>query len=150
MKKTIFNITLVLLMVGAMLTSCQSSTNKVKDAKENMKDAEDDMVEAKQELDQAINDSIKQFKRESELKISAFEKSIIDFKAKIASGQEETKAVYEKKLDSLEQRKNELKKKLEDFKEERQDNWSEFKSEFNHDMDEIGKAFKDLTVNNIK
>ena len=150
MKKTIFNITLVMLMVGAMLTSCQSSSNKVKEAKENMKDAEDDMAEAKQELDQAINDSIKQFKRESELKISAFEKSIIDFKAKIASGQEETKAVYEKKLDSLEQRKNELKKKLEDYKEDRQDNWSEFKSEFNHDMDEIGKAFKDLTVNNIK
>ena len=40
-------------------------------------------------------------------------------------------------------------------------NWSEqkgklkkksisFKNEFNHDMDELGKAFKDLTVENIK
>lgn len=28
--------------------------------------------------------------------------------------------------------------------------WGTFKTEFNHDMDELGKAFNNLTVNNIK
>ena len=31
-----------------------------------------------------------------------------------------------------------------------QSNWESFKREFNHDMDEIGQALKDLTVDNKK
>lgn len=28
--------------------------------------------------------------------------------------------------------------------------WSSFKREFNHDMEEFGKAFKAVTINNVK
>jgi hypothetical protein len=31
-----------------------------------------------------------------------------------------------------------------------QTDWEKFKREFNHDMDELGKSLKDLTVNNKK
>jgi hypothetical protein len=31
-----------------------------------------------------------------------------------------------------------------------QSDWVSFKREFNHDMDEIGKAFEDLTIDNKK
>jgi len=34
--------------------------------------------------------------------------------------------------------------------EKSQSNWESFKREFNHDMDEIGQALKDLTVDNKK
>ena len=50
----------------------------------------------------------------------------------------------------LEQKNTELKKILSDYKDEGQDKWTSFKNEFNHDMDELGKAFKDLTVKNLK
>ena len=43
-----------------------------------------------------------------------------------------------------------MKKRLEEYKDEGQEKWTSFKSEFNHDMDELGKAFKDLTVKNVK
>ncbi len=43
-----------------------------------------------------------------------------------------------------------MKKKMENYKEEGKDKWEIFKAEFSHDMDELGKAFKDLTVKNVK
>jgi hypothetical protein len=33
-----------------------------------------------------------------------------------------------------------MKKKLEDFNADGRDQWTSFKSSFNHDMDELGKA----------
>jgi hypothetical protein len=149
MNKTIFTLAITTIMAGTMITGCQSSADKIENAKENVKDAEDKMVEAKQNLNIAINDSIQLFKKESEEKISAFEKDIAEFKAKITTVKEETKDEYEKKLASIEQKNNKLKKKLENYKEDGQDNWSQFKNEFNHDMDELGKAFKDLTIKNL-
>ena len=43
-----------------------------------------------------------------------------------------------------------MKKKMDDYKAEGKDKWNEFKIEFNRDMEEIGKAFKDLTVKNVR
>ena len=43
-----------------------------------------------------------------------------------------------------------MKKKLEDYQAEGKDSWETFKTEFSHDMDALGNAFKDLTVNNVK
>ena len=43
-----------------------------------------------------------------------------------------------------------MKQKMADYKENGKDNWKEFKAEFNHDMDELGDAFRDLTKNNVK
>ena len=39
---------------------------------------------------------------------------------------------------------------MDDYKVEGKDKWEKFKTEFSHDMDELGKGFKDLTVKNIK
>jgi hypothetical protein len=43
-----------------------------------------------------------------------------------------------------------MRKRLSDFNDENQKSWESFKTEFNHDMEKIGKAFKDITVNNVK
>lgn len=43
-----------------------------------------------------------------------------------------------------------MKKKMDDYNMDGKENWEKFKTEFNHDMDELGQAFKDLTVNNVK
>jgi hypothetical protein len=39
---------------------------------------------------------------------------------------------------------------MEDYKVDTKEQWESFKTEFSHDMDEMGKAFKDLTVKNVK
>jgi len=53
----------------------------------------------------------------------------------------------------LQEAKQDLKDVQKDANEEAQklanaEEWETFKREFNHDMDELGKALKDLTVDN--
>ncbi len=43
-----------------------------------------------------------------------------------------------------------MKKKMDNYRVETKDNWKNFKAEFNRDMDEIGKAFSNLTKDSTK
>lgn len=143
MKKTIYTISIAALMGGSMLTSCKSSGEKVENAQEKV-------IEANQELSQAVKDSIQQFRTESQNKIDAQDKSLSEFRSRIAKEKKENRDKYEKNLAELDQKNTDMKKKLADFKEDRIENWGDFKKEFNHDMDEFGKSFKDLTIKNTK
>ena len=40
--------------------------------------------------------------------------------------------------------------KMDNYKEEGKEKWEVFKVEFNNDMDNLGKTFKDLTVKNVE
>ena len=99
------------------------------------------------ESQQARQDSIteyQKFKKEAEEKIIAYEKIISEFKIKIAKEKKENKVIYEKKLAELEQKNSDMKKKLDDYKEVGEDKWESFKTNFDKDMDELGKAFNNL------
>ena len=39
---------------------------------------------------------------------------------------------------------------MDDYKAISKEEWETFKAEFNHDMEELGKAFGDLGNNNVK
>jgi predicted transcriptional regulator len=148
MKKTILTLAIAVFMAGTMLSSCQSSADKVKNAQDKVQDAQDKVVVAKQELNQAIKDSIQQFRKESEVKIIANEKSIAEFKARIAKEKKENRVQYEKRLAELEQQNRDMKKRLEDFREDGKENWASFRNKFNHDMEEMGKSFHDFWAGN--
>jgi len=153
MRKTIFTLAIAVGIAGATFTSCQSSASKVENAEDKLRDANNNAIEAKMNLDETKQDSISEyqkFKKESDAKIEANEKSIAEFKARIATEKMENKAKYEESLLKLEQKNSDMKKKLSDYKEDGQEKWSSFKNEFNHDMDELGKAFNGLTVKNTK
>lgn len=143
MKKTLFTMAIMVSMVFTMFIGCQSSSKKVENAQENV-------VKANEELNQALKDSIQQYRIATQEKLIANEKQLAEYKAKIAIQKKENKAKYEEELAKLVQKNNDLKIKLENYNEENEVKWEAFKTEFNHDMDELGKAFKDLTVKNVK
>lgn len=150
MKKPILTIAAILFIAAAIFSSCQPSSSKTEDVRDKLMDAKDKVLEADQELNLALKDSIQQFRKESEEKINDYERSIAELKVKIAKEKKENKAIYEEKLAGLEQKNKELKRKLNEYKEEGIDDWKKFKTEFSNDMDELGKAFKDFTINNAK
>ncbi|MFA6200327.1 MAG: hypothetical protein WC679_08000 [Bacteroidales bacterium] len=150
MKKTIFILGVTVFMAGTMLVGCLSSGEKVEAARDNVKDANESVQIANQELNKAKQDSILQFRKEAAERISMNKKSIADFKLKIAKENKVVKAKNEKKLAELEERNNKLEKSLSDYKEDGQEKWSDFKIEFNHDLDELGKAFSNLSNKNVK
>lgn len=83
-------------------------------------------------------------------KIEANNKSIAAFNARIAHEKKSAKADYKKKIDALQRKNSDMKKRMDDYKADGKDKWEIFKIEFSHDMDGLGKAFKGLTVKNTK
>ncbi len=150
MKKTILTLAVVGMITGSIFTSCQSSAKKVENAEENLQNAKDNVSEAREVLNQTLIDSITQFKQESDAEIRSNDKTISDLKAKIKTMKMKTKIEYENKISEIEQKNKELKIELDEYKDIEQVKWNSFKNEFNHDMKELGKSIKNLTVNNTK
>ncbi len=144
MKKSIL---VTALFVAVFIAgACSSPTKKVEDA-------QSEVVEANKELDDAQAEymaDMAKYKVETADKIAANELIVKDFNARIASQKKDAQVEYKQKVASLEQKNTDMKKKLDDYKLEGKENWEKFKTEFNHDMDELGEAFKDLTVKNVK
>ena len=153
MKKILFTLAVTIFIVGEIFTRCVSPSQKLKNAEENVIDAKKAVLDAQSDLNQARQDSIteyQQFKIESENRIIANEKSIEELRVKIVSTNDENRVLYETKLADLQKRNYELKIKLDEYKVDETNKWQTFKSEFKHDMDELGKAFSDFTVSNTK
>jgi phosphoenolpyruvate-protein kinase (PTS system EI component) len=146
MKKSIIKLSSSLFIAAIIVSSCNSPAKKVEKAQENLN-------EAKEEFTQAYKDSVADyelFRTTSEGRIASNEKVITAFKARITSDKRKLKAKDQKMIDEFEQKNIDMRKKMEEYKESTKDHWVEFKTEFNHDMDELGKAIHDLTVKNTK
>lgn len=147
MKKIGVIVTIVLLVAVLSNISCQDSS------REKLEKAKTDVAKADKNLDMAKEDylaDVEVYKKETKTKISANEKSIKEFKARIANSKEEAKADFDEKIKELEQKNTDMQRKMDEYKLEGKDRWDSFKSEFNHDMNELGTALKDLTNDNVK
>jgi len=92
---------------------------------------------------------IENYRLETAKRIAANEQAIAEFNAGIEHEKKAVRAEHKKKIAELEQKNREMKKKLADYKAEGKEKWEIFKAEFSHDMDNLGKAFKNITVKNV-
>jgi len=125
----------------------------VQDAKQITLKTEQTLAEVNQDLNPAVKDSLtkfQKFKIASEQKIVINAKSIADFRTTMTNESKEMKAKDEKKIDALEQKNNEIKKELSKYKDDGKNQWQSFRHEFNHGMDEFGKSFRELGINNTE
>ncbi len=144
-KTTITLIAATMLVAGAIFTSCNSPAQKEDAAEAKVEDAQQDLNAASQEV--ATAEEWQAFKSETVLKITDNEIRIAELKVKIKKPGKLFDASREKRIIELEQQNIDLQARLEAY-ENNQSNWESFKTEFNHDMDELGKALKDLTLDN--
>ena len=78
------------------------------------------------------------FKKECELKIKSNEKCFFDLKEKLTRLNQKDKAKYQKKVSMIEQKNLNLKKKLANYKNDKEQyKWTYFKRSINHDMEEV-------------
>jgi hypothetical protein len=141
MKNNIFVFAVIGFMVGTLSTGCgKTSEQKLESAKENVGEVKQDLKDAQAEY----RAEWQTFKSESEQTIAANEKRIDAFKEKMEKAGHKAKAKYRKEVAVLEQKNHDLKNKLEEYKDEGRSKWEEFKTNFKHDMDGIGKTMKDL------
>ena len=86
-------------------------------------------------------------KSDFELEIKANEMRITELNVKMIKPSTLFDSFYVKKIANLEKENRFMKGRLEAY-EKSQSNWESFKREFNHDIDAIGQALNDLTVDN--
>ncbi len=148
MKKIILTLSLVATLLAI---SCKSGEQKVADAENKVANAEQNLDQVKHEADSvaAQKAELEAFKLESESKIRGNDLLITALKEKKKSTGKKVDAVFEKNIDSLEQRNKEMKKRMDGFERGKSD-WESFKREFSHDMNELGNALNDLGVDNKK
>jgi hypothetical protein len=150
MKKLIFTLAVATtFMAGTIFTSCESSYNK-EGENHGMKNETQEGMNAIHNVDMpkmATADEWNTFKLESELKINNNEIRVKELTEKMNKPGTTLDPLYAKRIENIEQKNKDLKVKLATY-ETSQSDWETFKREFNHDMDELGKAFKDLTVDN--
>lgn len=126
------------------ITSCNSSAD-------NLEEAQQDANEANEALNQANEDylaDIENYRTETNALIDVNDSLILDFKAKLRVAHKENDPAAKSEIEELEQKNNDMREKMRDYKGEGKDNWTIFKEEFSHDMDELGEALKGLTEKN--
>lgn len=144
MKFTYLSIATFALLLGT--TNCMNKAEKMEDASQDVIEANKDLDEAKE----AYLEEITRYKMETAEKISVNQVSIDEFNARINTKKKAERAEYLQKIADLEAKNSDLKMRMDSYKVDTKEGWDKFKIEFAHDMDELGKAFKDLTVKNVK
>ena len=153
MKSLIVNFLVALMILAhAIFTGCQSSAEKMDSANQNVEDARQDLKDAQQDAHAeavkiATAEEWTAFKTESEVKIKDNQIRIDELKVKMKKPGQTFDAMYAKSIENLEQKNRDLRTRIGSY-ETNQSDWESFKREFNHDMDEVGQALRDLTVNN--
>jgi hypothetical protein len=138
MKNKIFTLAVIGCMAGIFFAGCEKTPEqKVEGANQALKDAKADYRAEWQK-----------YKTASEEQIKANEDRIDAFKAKMEKAARKTKVKYHKAVAELEQKNRDLKRKLEEYKDEGESKWQEFKTSFSHDMDGVGNTMKDLFKDN--
>lgn len=143
MKIQVLKVALTVCTMAVVVSSCSDKQTKTKD--ENVA-----IIKDVSEDEKTRANEIEAYKKESREKIAANEKIISDLKARVNMSKQDARDNYNRRIEILEKRNNELKAKLESFQEKSEVKWNDFKAEFNHDMKELGNAFEDFTKKNVK
>jgi peptidoglycan hydrolase CwlO-like protein len=142
MKRTILTISISLLLA----VSCKSPADKVDDKEKKVEDAQKELNEAKDDYQKEIED----YRKDINDRIAANDVTITDFNTRIEHDKKEIRNEYKRQVNELEMKNRDLKRRMDEYKADGKDNWQKFKAEFNHDMDELGNALRDLTKDNVK
>jgi hypothetical protein len=91
-----------------------------------------------------------EYRHNAELRIEENNKKIDEFNKKIETADQRMRKEYRERIAELKSRNEKAKERLNNYNDNNHEKWEDFKREFNHDMDELGNALKDFTVNNKK
>jgi hypothetical protein len=139
MKNQIIKVALTSIIAITSITAISQENKQAANARRDLKEAKTDSA-----------DDYNRFKKEAEITIKENDKKISELKAKKSDANKDIKAKYDKKVLALEQKNKSLKTKIEGSTKTKTEMWATFKREFNHDMEELGHAIRDIGVDNSK
>lgn len=135
-------------MACVMIFGMSYCKNSPAEKAENVENAQEELVVAENELQKAVTDSTNEYTRyriESEAKLKANDLKIVELKAKLKAEKLEIRTKYEKDLLELELKNSKLKTSIADYKETDENKWEKFKTNFNNELNELGKSITKMT-----
>jgi hypothetical protein len=147
MKKSIYTLATALLITGTTLVSCKENTENKGEEVEVITNDEGNSLMVKSATQ---NKEWEAFKVNTDSLINKNDMRIAELKVKMNNTGKAADSTYKNKIAQLEERNAAMKVKIQSYKDDSSQNWDSFKTEFNHDMNELGSALKDLTVDNKK
>ena len=154
MKKTIYTLAAITVMTGTVLLGFNSSTKKQEDAIDDVADARENTEDAKEQLMMAKKDANanewKKIKKETNTRIKENKIRIAQLKVEMIKSGFSIDTLYAKKIEELELKNKNIKIKVDSYKNDTSDDWELFKREYNHDINELNRAIKELKVYNKK
>ena len=147
MKNTIFALAITSLFTTVLVLGCKPATKDEVSAQENLKIAEENVVKAKRA---ATAEEWNSFKLKADSLLHENELEIASLKLNFKKTKSDADTAYKKNINELEQKNNDFKVKIEDYKNDVNSDWESFERESKYDMQELGKALKNVMVNNKK
>lgn len=145
MKRTNFKVAAIACIILLGMSNCKNSpTQKA----ENVEDAQEQLNTAEDDLQKALTDSTNEYTRyklECEAKLKENDQKIINLKAKLKAEKKEMRTEYEQDLLELEMKNAKLKTSIADYKETDKSKWEKFKTNFNKELNELGKSITKMT-----
>jgi chromosome segregation ATPase len=154
MKKTIYLFSIAVVLSVVFVTGCKSAAEKSEDAQKKVESVKADLKNAQEDaykasVKAATAEQWKEFKTATEAQVKENDATIANLRVKIRSANATMKADYNNRIDILADKNTQLKKRMDDYAGHQTD-WETFKSEFSHDMNELGKALKGFVVSSDK
>jgi len=156
MKKTILQTATGLFIMGSALFTQDVNAQRTATIKDTAELPKTYSLNARKNLVLAFNDSLpvkndtltqwQQFKAQSEEKIEANEKRIIELKTTAINKEEKMKENYKKTISELERKNEDLKKNLANYKNDENGDWQSFKQKFNKEIDAVTKSIRSIKL----
>ncbi len=137
-----------LFCLSFLISACQKPEEKVDNAREKVADANQDLKEAKREARAEWQEDWLKFKRDNDEDIASNERRILELRKDVNDVDARYRAQYNNRIDELEHRNNELRERVNNYRDSGDERWEEFKKDMKRDMDDLHTSLKNVIVKN--
>ncbi len=136
------------LCLALVLAACEKPEEKVKEAKNEVAEANQDLKEATREVRAQWQEDWLKFKRDSDEEIAINERRIIQLRKEVNDIDTRYRAKYTTLIDDLERRNNERRDRVNNYKDEGDERWEQFKKDMQRETDDLKSSLGGITIKN--
>jgi TolA-binding protein len=140
MKNSIITLTTMALTLVFAIQGCDKPANNVERSETSVIEAQRDLEISKNKL-QA---DIQVYRTEVANDIAENNQKIVDIKREIQTKEVNSRVAHVQRVEQLERQNNDLKRQLDNYSHTTEQNWSQFKRNFNDSLSDLGDSLDDF------
>lgn len=146
LSKHIIGCTVAVFISVVTYSGCEKTPEKrIEHAEQDLHDAKKEIREAIKDVQTAYKDEWHTFQFDMEAKIRDNEYRTNELKRQMVKADAKPKATFDKEIEVVEQRNENLKRTLAEYKDEGKEKWEDFKKDVVREVGGIQKSLSDLT-----